>query len=153
MGHMPHRCLQQVCCALIAVAVAGAAPPPRSNAAAERLKAVKADVAAAKDAFYGAWKKQPEPWPMSAGVAGLNEAYDQKRKAGRDEAFAIATADPASRVGFEALEYVLGDAQLSADPTGKTAMELMAKYHARNPRVGKAVGLLGYFAPPPRAAS
>src|SRR5215210_7246303 len=123
---------------------------PHSPAA--RLRAIRVDVADALAAYRAARAKQPEPGAQTLEMERLLDAYNRKWKAGRDAALEMAKADPVSAVGFDALEWVLAEPAYGSRQT-EPALELLARYHATNPAVGKVAALLGYFPPPPRIRS
>jgi thiol-disulfide isomerase/thioredoxin len=124
-----------------------------SSPPAERLKKIEAEVTSAEAAFRTAWGKQAQPWPASPAVEKLSDEYQRKREAGLDAALEIARSDPASETGFDALAYIMKDVQAYGLPVGKAALELMAKHHAANPKVGPRIARLSYYQPLPNNAS
>jgi thiol-disulfide isomerase/thioredoxin len=135
-------CATLILLALIGRALAAGAPDSQA-----RLKAIETEVKAAETGFRAAWEKQAQPWPMSPEVERLSADYERKREAGRDAALDIARADPASDIGFSALEFIMTDAQAYGLPVGQAALELMTKHHAANPKIGPSVARLGYYPP------
>jgi thiol-disulfide isomerase/thioredoxin len=132
--------------AACAIGAAADAPPD----ARARLDSIKADVAAARTAFEAARSKLPDPLQEDPAVTKLWEAYDAKRDAGRDAAVAIAAEEGSSDVGFDAVEWVLADVQAFELPQGKAALQLATRFHAADPRIGKAIALVAYFTRSPR---
>jgi hypothetical protein len=136
---------------LVLAGVTFAAEP--SSSPPERLKQIQTEVAGAEAAFRAAWEKQTQPWPMSPVVERLSADYERKREAGRDAALEIARAEPASETGFNALAFLMKDSQAYGLPVGKAALELMAKHHAANRKVGPYVARLAYYPPYEKNAS
>jgi peroxiredoxin len=135
--------------AALADGVASNGPPAvHPHSPAGRLKAIQVDVADALAAYQAARAKQPEPGARALEVEKLLDAYNRKWEAGRDAALEMAKADPASAVGFDALEWVLAEPAYGSRQA-EPALELVIRYHATNPAVGRVAALLGYFPPPP----
>ncbi len=115
-----------------------------------RLEQIRSEVASAQAAFEAARARLPNPAAEDPAVNKLWEAYEAKREAGLDAAVAIAREQGATDVGFEATDWVLGDVQAMYWPQGRAALEVAARYHAENPRIGKAVAGVGYFTRAPQ---
>jgi thiol-disulfide isomerase/thioredoxin len=57
----------------------------------------------------------------------------------------VARADPKADVGLEALEWILTNPQTYSDPAAASALELMTRHHAANPRVGDVLVVLTFY--------
>jgi hypothetical protein len=132
--------------ALALTASAGAADPPKTPAA--RLAAIKKEVADAQAAFYKVAVNVDEKKKEEVERANkLYEAFSKKQEAGFAEALTIAQADPKSDTAFAALEWLLTTPRAYYGTAGRPAMELMAKYHAANPKIIPVVRMLGRLTP------
>jgi thiol-disulfide isomerase/thioredoxin len=142
------RCRLFALGALIAAAFAtsAAADPPTP---AEKLKAIRKDVADADTAFRDAWAKLPDPHQDDPHVEELYKRFDEKQKAGFIAALEIAKADPKSDTAFDALEWLLMTPRAYYFPpgVGKAAFELLATHHVANPKIGRGIATLAYVPP------
>jgi thiol-disulfide isomerase/thioredoxin len=143
---MPRTCLHVILA--VALTLTGAAFGDDPPSPASRLKAVQTDLADAEAAYWKAREKLPDDREDDPEVDRLREVAVSKQQAGLVAALEIARADPGSEVSFEALEWLLLQAPgVYSRPAGVPALEMMAKHHAANPKVGKAVARVGYYAP------
>src|SRR5262249_25579213 len=134
---------------LVAAAGACAAQDePKAKASpADRLAAIKKSHAAAEAEYYKALEALPDTKEGQEKAEQLWKAFDKGQAERFMQAVEIAKAEPKSDAGFAALEWVLTIPRSYELPAGKPALELMAEHHAANPKVGKAVGWVGYFRP------
>lgn len=132
---------------LVVAMTLGAAIDDASSRAA-RLKTIESEVASAGAKYEQARAKLPDPLQDDPVVDDLHRAANQKSRAGFAAALEIARADPQSDIGFEALEWLLLNA-----PPGKTALELMARYHAGNAKIGRSGGIAHLALHPPYGLS
>jgi hypothetical protein len=129
-------------------AVAAAADKPDRRASpADRLAAIQKEHKDAEAAFHKAAGALPETPEGQKEYEELWKAYDKGQADRFQAAVELARADPKSDVGFAALEWVLTTPRAYYLPAGKPALELMTRYHAANPKVGKVVAWVGYFRP------
>jgi hypothetical protein len=126
-------------------------PPPKQDepkTPAERLKAIKKEVAAAESEFYKAARDLDDEKKEDAEKsAKLYREFGKKQEAGFAVALEIARADPKSDAGFAALEWLLTTPRAFYVAVGKPAMELAAEHHAANPKIAPTLKLLGYLTP------
>jgi hypothetical protein len=132
---------------LVLLLSAGLAADDKPQTPAEKLAAIQKDVKDAEDAFRKAYAEAKDPKPDDKDLNDLSKAFNKKQDEGLAAAVEIARADPKSDAGFAALEWVLTVPRSYYLPAGVPAMELAAEHHAANPKVGKIVAWLGYFAP------
>ncbi len=125
----------------------GAAPADDKATPAERLKVIQKEVADAETAFRDAWAKLPDIHQEDPEVEKLFQAFRKKQLAGFEAALEMAKAEPKSDMGFAALEWLLTTPLAYHLVCGKQGMELMAEYHAANPKVGKTIATLAYYPP------
>lgn len=134
--------------ALLALVLAcGVAVADDKKSPADKLAAIKKaqDDAQAEYRKYGAsLKDDPD------GRKKFDEFY-KAFDAGQGERFMaaveIAKADPKADTAIPALEWVLTIPRSYYLPAGVAAMEEVTKHHAANPKVGKIVAWVGYYAP------
>jgi hypothetical protein len=111
-----------------------------------RLRQIISDVEAARQAAAQAWSAHPSA--DDPAVRRTSEAFQQRRSAAYEPVFAVARADPDSKTGFAALEWLLLQApQVYGQEGGKPALEWMTQFHAENPDIGKALAQIGYYPP------
>jgi hypothetical protein len=130
---------------LCAPAAEGAAPPAVSPAA--RVARLAKEQKEALDAFWKTAGTLPDTPEGRKKLKALMEEIDKAQTARFDEALRIAKADPQSDGALAALEWLLTIPRNYYLPIGKEALELVVKYHAGNPKVGKIVGWIGYYRP------
>lgn len=133
----------------LTAAVATASDPPQSPA--DKLAAVRKQVADAEAEFYKAAKALPETPEGEKKNSVLYAEFDKVQQAGFAAAVEIAKADPKSDAGFAALEWVLTTPRAYYVAAGIPAMELMAEHHAANPKVDELVTRLGALTPHPES--
>ncbi|HET6576548.1 MAG TPA: hypothetical protein VFG68_23320 [Fimbriiglobus sp.] len=137
----------------LALAVSAAAddPPKKDDAPktpAERLAAIKKETAAAQAEFYKVVRDLDDKKKEDVEKAEkLYKEFGKKQEAGFAAALEIAKADPKSDVGFDALNWMLGNQRTYYLPAGKTALELAAVHQAANPKLAPTMRMLGYFVP------
>jgi len=130
----------------LTVATGGMADGPSSGAS--RLKAIDADVVAADAAVAAARAKLTDPNQEDLDVDRLRDVAAQRHRAGFTAALQIAKEDPLSDAGFGALAWLLGHApEVYRAPEGPVALQMMARFHSANPKVGAAVARVAHFAP------
>jgi hypothetical protein len=113
-----------------------------------RIQSIKRDVADAETAWQEARAMLPDSDQDDPRVNRLREIMAQKQRDGMAGALEIARADPQSKAGFEALEWLLLNAPaVYYQPAGKPALELMSQYHATNPQIGRAIARIAYLPP------
>jgi thiol-disulfide isomerase/thioredoxin len=120
---------------------------------ADRLASLQKEQKEAEVAYHKAAAATPD---TPAGALKDKELWKDFDKGQSDRFLAavdLAKADPKSDVGFSALEWVLLIPRSYYLPAGKPAMELVAKHHAANPKVGKIIAKLGFYLPSERADS
>ncbi|HEY2588250.1 MAG TPA: TlpA disulfide reductase family protein [Tepidisphaeraceae bacterium] len=130
---------------VFAFATVAVAAEPDSRAA--RLKAIEADVASAGAALKAAHARMSDRIQDDAAVERLSQALVQKRQAAYDVVLQIAKEDPASDVGFDALEWLLLHGIDRQPAAGATALQLMARHHAANPRIARAAAGIALHPP------
>lgn len=118
-----------------------------SGSRADRLKAIAADVASAEAALKAAHAQMPDRSQDDAAVELLSKALTQKRRAALDTVLQIAKEDPASDVGFDALEWLLLNGINTRPSAGATALQLMARHHAADPRIALAAAVIALHPP------
>jgi peroxiredoxin len=124
-------------------AAAEGAPPT-----AAQFRSARTEFTDAEAAFWQAREKLADPEQDDPASDRLREALLAKRKAVFAMATEIANADPASDAGFEALQWLLLQAPwLYGQPGGPSALELMTKHYAADPRVGPGVARVAYLPP------
>ena len=136
---------------LLSPAVGDEAKPKVSPV--DRLAALQKEQKEAEAAYYKAAAATPD---TPAGALKDKELWKDFDKGQSDRFLAaveLAKADPKSDIGFSALEWVLLFPRSYYHPAGKPALELVAKHHAANPKVGKIIMKLGYLLPSERADS
>lgn len=77
------------------------------------------------------------------------DAFDRQQTMLFEQAMAIANADPASSVAFEAVEWVLRNPRAWHVEVGLPAINLLLAHHTPNPKLGPLVATVGYYLPIP----
>lgn len=132
---------------VLAVAPGAVTDGDRGSRAA-RLDAVKADVATADAEVAAARARLGDPNHEDAELERLRGAAAERHRAGFADAMRVATEDPSSDVAFEALSWVLQHApEVYRVAEGKAALEMVARFHAADPRVGAAVARVAHYPP------
>lgn len=126
----------------LALAFPGTDEPP-----AERLKAIQKAVADAEAEYRAAVKPLGDTPEDRRKHEALAETCYQKSIKAAEAVLALAREDPKSEAGFGALEWLLMNLWVYEIPVGPQAMRLMAEHHAANPKVGRAIAFLAYYAP------
>ena len=129
---------------LLVVAVTLGAATDDTSSPAARLKSIESEVASAGAKFEEARAKLADPLQDDPVVDDLHRRANDKRRAGFAAALEIARADPQSDVGFEALQWLLLNA-----PPDKSVLELITRYHAGNPKIGKSGAIAHVALHPP----
>jgi thiol-disulfide isomerase/thioredoxin len=112
----------------------------------DRLHAITGAIDDAQRAAAAAFASHPDG--EDPNVIRANDLYRQRLSAAYAPVFEIAKADPKSKAGFEALEWLLLQAPtVYGQPGGMPALEMMKEFHAENPKVGKAIARVGYYPP------
>src|SRR5262245_4493201 len=114
---------------------------------AEKLAAIKKQHAEAEAEYRKEVTSLPETPEGEKKAGELWKSFDAAQAARFMAAVEIAKADPKSEVAMSATEWVLTIPRSYYLPAGIPAMELAAEYHAANPKVGKTIAWLGYYAP------
>ena len=125
---------------------AGDAPTP-----AERLQAVRESVDAAEKHYHKAAEALGDTEADQKKAAQLFKAFDTAQEAGFVAALELAKADPKSDAGFDALDWLVSTPRAHYKPVGKPALEMMAKYHAADRRVGRPVAVVAALCPPEKS--
>jgi hypothetical protein len=127
-------------------AAAADKPKPAASAAA-RLAEIQKKHKAAQDAFDKAVAPLTDTPEDSKRYEELWRVFDKAQSECFSQAVKIAKARPKSDVAFTALEWVLTIPRAYYLPAGKPAFELLTKYHATNPKIGKVVAWVGFYRP------
>jgi hypothetical protein len=135
------RCMTLAAAVVVATLATAGDPTP-----AERLAALKKAHKEAETAFEKDREKLPTTREGRKQYAELFTAFDNAQAERFQAALDIAKADPKSDVALEALEWVLTIPRSYYKPAGKPAIELVTEHHAANPKVGKVMAWLGYYA-------
>ena len=129
------------CCLALAFGLSLAAADPPTPA--ERLNALRESVGAAEKQYYKAVEALGDTEADNKKGDQLWKAFDATQEAGLVTALDLAKADPKSEAGFDALEWIASTPRAYYKPVGSPALELLAEHYAADPRVGRAVGVLG----------
>jgi thiol-disulfide isomerase/thioredoxin len=114
---------------------------------AEKLATIKKQHEDAEAEYRKEVTSLPETPEGEKKAGELWKSFDAAQAARFAAAVEIAKADPKSEVAMAALEWVLTIPRSYHLPAGVPAMELAAEHHAANPKVGKTIAWLGYYAP------
>ena len=112
---------------------------------ADRLAALQKEQKDAEAAYYKARAATPDTPAGALKDKELWKDFDKGQAARFMAAVELAKADPKSDLAFSALEWVLLVPRSPYLPAGKPALELVAKHHAGNPKVGKIIAIVGYL--------
>jgi peroxiredoxin len=133
---------------VIGLLAGGALAADDANSPTARLRAIQERVAVADQAVAAARARQADPNADDPKVNELSQSARRMREAAFDDAIRIAQNAPQSDTGFEALSWLLSNAPgVYASPAGVTALELMTRYHAADPRVAAAVSRVALYPP------
>ena len=119
---------------------------------AERVAALKAEVAQAEKEFTDAWEKLPDNVDDRE-IDKIRATFKKKRSAAFDEVLKIAQADPASPAAFAGLEWLLEDPKAYYTSGFATALTLLIEHHAANPELGRGLSIIAYYPPDTPPAS
>lgn len=139
----PHRIFVATICVVTLETIAFAAEPPRAPAA--KLEAIKKEASDAQAAYTKGTQALPPTPEGNKKAIELFREFDKRQSDAFAAAVALAAADPKSETGFAALEWLLTIPRVYVLRIGKTTLELTAKHHAANPKVGKLVAEVGHF--------
>jgi peroxiredoxin len=116
------------------------------NASLARLHAIQNEVSQAEAAFRREQAEHPATSLTPEGER-LYEIFRQTQTKGEAAIFQIAKAEPESDCGYAALEWLVKSPGFYDDDYGVWALELMAIYHADDPRLGNAIAVLSHYPP------
>ncbi len=132
---------------IVVAAARGDDKPKPKETPAERLAAIQKAHKAAEAEYFKTSEQIPDTPEGNKKQEEVTKAYNKGQSARFMEALEIAKAAPKSDAGFAALEWLLTIPRTYFLPAGKPAMELMTKYHAENPKIGKVIAWVGYYRP------
>jgi hypothetical protein len=131
---------------------AGAQAPPKASPA-DRLAALKKAHKEAEADYFKAMRALPDTPEGNKKAMEVMKAYDKGQSDRFLVAVELAKDNPKSAFGLAALEWVLTIPRSYYLPAGKPALELVTKYHAMNPKVGKMIAWVGYYLPHEQAGT
>jgi thiol-disulfide isomerase/thioredoxin len=138
-------------CCLVAVAIAGHSIAGEAPSPAERLAAIRKEVADAEARLKSAVVQLPDPEQptpqIEKYIEKLSDNCDLKKRAGFAAALEIAKADPKSETGFAALDWLMTSPRAYFLPPGKPMFALVEEHYAANPKIGQWIAMLGAIPP------
>ena len=132
---------------LLPLAAGGDDKPPPKASPADRLAAIQKQHKEAETKFYKEVEPLPDTPEGNKKYQELFKGFDKGQGERYLAAVEIVKADPKSDGGFAALEWLLTIPRVYYVAAGKPAMDLAAKHHAANPKVGKIIAWVGYYTP------
>lgn len=139
---MARSILQTILLALFVGQVGAAAFDSR----VEQLQAVEKEVSAAESALHAAYVQMTDRSQEDVTIDRLRDALRHKREAGVQTVLRLAQDDPASAIGFRALEWLVVHG-IDREPSGPAVLDLMRRYHSANPQVARAASDLAIHPP------
>lgn len=111
------------------------------------LAAIQAEEAAADAEFAKTVQALPDTPEGEMKADLLWKSFDANQSKRFSRALELAKVAPDSEIALDALQWMLTIPRSYYQTAGIPAMRLAAKHHARNPRIGRTIAMLGRFKP------
>jgi thiol-disulfide isomerase/thioredoxin len=135
---------------LFAIASAANADDEKAKLAvspADKLVTLQQDYQEAENAYNKATQLLPDTLEANSKLQELSKHFDKQQTGLFMAAVELAKANPQSQIGFAALEWVLEMPSAYYFPAGASALELVSRQYAANPKIGKGIAVLAYYFP------
>ncbi len=115
--------------------------------ATNSLAAIQQEYKDAEDGYHKAAQSLPDSPEGRANTLELWKQFNKKQSDLFMSAVELARAKPKSEESFAALEWVVNTVSGLSPPSGPSALEILTRQYADNPRIGKVITVLAYYLP------